>query len=35
VRRAWAERLRVTVTAEDSNERHPRRIVLHPTPGPL
>jgi hypothetical protein len=33
--RAWAARLRVTVVPDDENERHPRRIVLHFTPGPL
>jgi hypothetical protein len=30
VERAWAARLRVTVIPEDKDERHPRRIVLHP-----
>jgi len=34
VERAWAARLRVTVIAEDEDEQHPRRIVLHPTPDP-
>jgi hypothetical protein len=32
VERAWSERLRVTVIPEDKDERHPRRIILHPTP---
>jgi hypothetical protein len=35
VQRAWADRLRVTVTPEDNNEQCARRIVLHPTRHPL
>lgn len=31
IRRAWAERLRLTITPEDDDQRRPHRVVLHPT----
>lgn len=35
VRRAWSERLRVTVVPEPKDKERPRRIILHPPLHPI
>jgi hypothetical protein len=35
VERAWSERLRITVTVEADDRRHPRSLLVHQPPAPI